>query len=80
MNTSTQGVLIHGPAGCGKTRNGHALARHFGKSTVIDDWTSHTGAPVPDFALALTNEAPAPAGSIPFAVAMRAAGLSGAKR
>jgi len=31
-------VLIHGPQGCGKTRNAQALAEHFGCSKVVDDW------------------------------------------
>ncbi|TAA45677.1 hypothetical protein [Pseudoxanthomonas winnipegensis] len=34
MNRS---VIVHGPQGCGKTRNAVALARHFGLSQILDD-------------------------------------------
>lgn len=70
---STATVVIYGPEGCGKSRHAAALAAHYGKSTVVDDWTP--GQPLPANALALTTE-PNQAGAIPFDVAMREAGLS----
>ena len=48
-------IVIHGPQACGKTRNAVALAKHFGCSSIIDDWR---GAPLPANALALTNVPP----------------------
>lgn len=65
-------VIITGPQGCGKTRNGAALARHYGKRRVIDDWT--LGTPIPADAIALTNETHL-VNAIPFKNAIRAAGL-----
>lgn len=70
------GIVIHGPAGCGKTRNAAALAQHYGKSAILDDWTLRSGATVPANAMALSNAFPAPVGAIAFADAMRAAGLT----
>ena len=32
-------VIIHGHQGCGETTNKDALAKHFGCSQVVDDWT-----------------------------------------
>jgi hypothetical protein len=38
MKTLTPTVLVHGPAGCGKTRNAEAIRQHFGCEGVIDEW------------------------------------------
>jgi hypothetical protein len=75
-STNSASVVIYGPAGCGKSRNAAALARHYGKSEIVDDWQPHAGRPVPANALVLTNASPAPRGAIEFASAMRAAGLA----
>lgn len=37
--------LVHGPAGCGKTTNAHAIAKALGLSRILDNWDA--GAPVP---------------------------------
>ena len=71
-------LIIHGPQPCGKTRNAVALAKHFGCSSIVDDWH---GAPLPASALALTNFLPesfeAPLGTrvLSFDDAMQLAGL-----
>lgn len=71
-------VVIYGPQGCGKSQNAAALAKHYGKSIVYD----YDEAPstrrmqsLPAEALVLTNVEVR--GAIPFATAMRAAGLAG---
>lgn len=47
--------LVHGPQGCGKTRNAQAIAKALGLIEIVDDW--HPGMPVPKTkALVLTNE------------------------
>ncbi|HZR35692.1 MAG TPA: hypothetical protein VFA75_09980 [Nevskia sp.] len=52
-------VIIHGPQGCGKTRNAEALRRHFKLERVIEDWWD--GRRIPAFgALVLTNNSPEP--------------------
>lgn len=63
-------VVVYGPQGCGKTRNAERLRKHFGKRSVIDDWTP--GDPLPDDCLALTNH-PGAANAIAFDTAMGAA-------
>jgi hypothetical protein len=75
-STSNAAVIVHGPAGCGKSRHAAALARHYGKTVIIDDWQPHAGASVPADALVLTNASPPPQNAITFSVAMRAAGLA----
>lgn len=47
-------VIIYGPRGCGKTRNAAALAKHYGKTTIIDDWTFSDL--LPANAICLTND------------------------
>jgi Holliday junction resolvasome RuvABC ATP-dependent DNA helicase subunit len=65
------GIVIYGPQGCGKTTHAAALARHYGKTRIVDDWTP--GGPVPDDTLVLTN---VPHGrAISFLDAARAAGI-----
>lgn len=76
QSTNCAGVVIYGPEGCGKSRNAAALARHYGKSVIVDDWQPHAGNRVPANALVLTNASPAPHGAIEFSAAMRAAGLT----
>lgn len=49
-------VLVHGPMGCGKTRNSEALRRHFGMRHILDGWTP--GDPVPPHTLILTYHEP----------------------
>lgn len=66
-------VIITGPQGCGKSSYGVALARHYGKSRVVDDWT--LGTPIPDEAIALTHETRL-INAIRFKNAMSAAGLA----
>jgi anion-transporting ArsA/GET3 family ATPase len=46
-------VIIYGPSGCGKSTFSCALARHFGKTRIVDDWTP--GSRLGDDTLALTN-------------------------
>lgn len=55
MDAQSKAVIIRGPQGCGKTRNAEALAKHFGKTLIIDDWKD--GEPLPDNALCLTQDA-----------------------
>lgn len=66
-------VFIHGPQGCGKSKHAAALAKHYGKTTIIDDW--HVGTPIPAHALALTSMSNIE-GAIEFDAAMQAAGLA----
>lgn len=73
-------VLIHGPQACGKTRNAQALAAHFGCSKVVDDWNGRD--PIAAGSLVLTNvedwkahALPIRRRVLPFAIAMREAGL-----
>lgn len=47
--------LVHGPEGCGKTRNAQAIADALGLTQIVDDW--QPGQPVPlTKALVLTND------------------------
>lgn len=62
---SPAGVVVCGPQGCGKTTYACALARHFGKTRIVDDWTP--GGPVPANTLALTNQPHQ--GAVPFLTA-----------
>ena len=66
-------LIIHGPQGCGMSRHAAALAKHYGRTIILDDWTP--GTPVPADALVLTNESNVE-GAIEFKDAMRAAGLT----
>ncbi|MBN8260960.1 MAG: hypothetical protein J0L59_01390 [Xanthomonadales bacterium] len=53
MNRS---LIVHGPQGCGKTRNAVALARHYGLSKVLDHHDPHALPPgVSVDTLILTN-------------------------
>ncbi len=47
------GVIVHGPQGCGETRHAAALAAHFGVGRVIDGWMP--GDPVEPDALHLSQ-------------------------
>lgn len=64
-------IIISGPPGSGKTQNGEALARHYGKSRIVDEWSE--GDRLPADALVLTCDAPA--GAIHIDTALRAAGI-----
>jgi MoxR-like ATPase len=66
-------VIIYGPQGCGKTRNGPALAEHFGKRW-ISDYDGRRPSQYPAHALVLTSDATVE-GAIPFHRAMQEAGL-----
>lgn len=66
-------VVITGPQGCGKSKHGTAIARHYGKTAVVDEWI--IGMPIPANAIALTSETRL-VNAIPFKNAMRAAGLA----
>lgn len=50
-------TIIHGPQACGKTSAAGTFARRFGCSHLADDWNGRD--PLPDGALALTNQSPA---------------------
>lgn len=65
-------VVITGPQGCGKTRYGAQLARHYDKRSIVDDWT--IGTAIPADAIALTTETRL-INAISFKNALRAAGL-----
>ena len=65
-------VIVYGPMASGKTRNKHALARHFGKSTIVDDYNGRD--PLPPSALALTNSDVT--GAIHIARALKMAGIA----
>lgn len=46
MTTHTpRSCIVHGPAGCGKSTNAHAIAKALGLSQIHDNWAA--GAPVP---------------------------------
>lgn len=72
-----QSLIIHGPQGCGKTRNAKALAKHFGLSNVVElDGPMH-GSIQFNNTLYLTNQEVRgnKIRSIAFDDAMRQAGL-----
>lgn len=48
-------VIVHGPAGCGKTLNASRIARHFGLIYTVDGWASGQTFQPKNF-LYLTNE------------------------
>ncbi len=52
-STSSPGILICGPQGCGKTSHAKMLAQFYGKELILDNWTGTT--PVPSNAIALTS-------------------------
>ncbi len=31
-------IIVHGSQGCGKTRNRHVIAKHFGLTKIRDNW------------------------------------------
>jgi hypothetical protein len=66
-----EGIVIYGPQGCGKSTHASALANHYGKTRVVDDW--EPGGPVPADTLALTDASCA--GAIHFLEAANAAGI-----
>lgn len=73
-------VVIHGPQGCGKTRNAQALAAHFGCSRIVDDWNGQSkieGSLVLINSMVFRIKASVPVGRrfVPFSKAMAEAGL-----
>jgi hypothetical protein len=53
--TNGKSWLVHGPEGCGKTRNAQAIADALGLTQIVDNWLP--GQPVPlTKALVLTNQ------------------------
>jgi len=66
-------VVIYAPQGCGKTRNAAALAAHYEKKVVVDDYDSSQA--LTPGALHLTND-PSVTGAIPFDQALREASLT----
>lgn len=74
MNTTNEAgkpVFIHGPQGCGKTRNADALCKHYGKSAAIEHEPGASLAGYPAHLLVLCTE-PVD-GSIEYTDAARAA-------
>lgn len=65
-------VIITGAQGCSKAEHAAALAKHYGKTRVVDEWKH--GDPVPADALVLTNDTRL-INAIRFKNAMSAAGL-----
>jgi Holliday junction resolvasome RuvABC ATP-dependent DNA helicase subunit len=71
MPRQNAGVLVYGPAGCGKTTHAQALAKFYGKTRIVDDW--EPGGRVPADTLALTNALHQ--GAVDFVDAASAAGV-----
>lgn len=65
-------LFIHGPQGCGKTRNAKALCAFYKKSKAIDHYPR---TPLESYndVIVFSND-PLP-GSVPFATAMQIAGI-----
>lgn len=53
----SKSVVVHGPQACGKTRNAEALRKHYGLTSILDDWNPHERLPLRD-TLVLTNANP----------------------
>ena len=64
-------AIIYGKQGCGKTTHAKALAAHYGKTRIVDDW--RPGVAIPNNAIALTNVYVE--GCIMFGDAMKEAGI-----
>jgi energy-coupling factor transporter ATP-binding protein EcfA2 len=69
---TTTNIVIYGPSGCGKSTHACALARHYGKTRIVDDWTP--GSRLGDDTLALTNVPHQ--GAVPFLQAVTEARIS----
>lgn len=65
------GIIVYGPQGCGKTTHAAALAAHYGKSRIVDDWEQ--GGRLDGDTLALTNVPHA--GTMSFLDAVADAGI-----
>ncbi len=50
-------IIVHGPQGCGKSKNAQAIATHFGCVSIVEEWDGRF--PLPQNTLVLTNAAPA---------------------
>jgi len=58
------GIIIYGPAGCGKTRNAQTISNYFGLP-VLDGWSWDGRTTPPSHVVALTNDPTAP-GALQF--------------
>ena len=74
LPSAHKSIVVHGPQGCGKTRNGQRLAKHFGLDRVVegDDNRENPNA-LTTGALILTCIKPGPEvrRQLPFAQAMK---------
>lgn len=73
INRMSSIVVIHGPQGCGKTRNAQALAAHSGYSRIVDDWDGRSK--IEDGCLVLINSIPFGFKVPPLPVGFRGAAL-----
>lgn len=62
-------VLVHGPRGCGKSRDREAIAAAYGLETILDDWRPGNRIPQTD-TLILTNATLAEFSRIPTSIAV----------
>jgi DNA polymerase III delta prime subunit len=79
-------IIIHGPSGSGKTTHAKALAEHYGKAFIVDDFVPHSSIwkraiDMPADALFITSypvdlDGPGKASFVHIADACRAAGLT----
>lgn len=70
-------LFIYGPQGCGKTRHAAALAKHFGKSRIVDSFEDRVDVLVlTECDLVLTNEPHPAVNCISFDDAMSQAGIT----
>jgi hypothetical protein len=73
------GVIIVGPAACGKSRNAPALCRHYGLAGVHEDWDGRSRLRADDLLVLVTHAPETPPKSyrvVAFDLAMREAGLA----
>lgn len=77
---NTKGIVIYGPAACGKTSHAAALARHYDKTVIIDGGAFPEPGELSDHTLVLTNASTAALSHYPtvitFDQAMREAGIT----
>lgn len=68
---ASTGIVIYGESGCGKSTYAKALAAHFGKTRIVDNWIP--GGKVDDDSIVLTNHPHD--GSVDFYSAAKIAGI-----